>query len=418
MKKAGFFVLLAVAILAAPSAIAQVIALTRATVIDGSGAPPQKDVTIVMENGRIRDMGPASKITIPAGAAVVDLTGKFVAPGIINAHGHVNAKNAEAELRQYALYGVTTTVSQGTDEGDALVKTRLDQQRGNLRGARVFTTLYRFEPNSAGATPEQARAKVDEVVGQGADFIKVWIDSLYGLRAKISPEVSTAVVGEARKLGKITTAHIYEIADARMMIEAGLNILAHNVRDREVDADFIALVRKRNVSLISTLARDEGLVAYAHAPAWTEEQYFRKSVPDARMEVLRNQVRQEQLKNPQAPLINAGLKMNMINLKRMSDGGVRIAFGTDSGGAPNRFFVQGYFEHREMELMVQSGLTPMQVIQAFSKGSSEALGIDKDYGTLARGKVADLLVLEKNPLDNIANMRTIETIYLGGRKFE
>lgn len=417
MKTASSLVTLAAALLAASGAMAQVTALTRATLIDGTGAAPQKDITIVIENGRIRDLGPASRITVPSGATVVDLAGKFVVPGIINAHGHVS-KNAEAELRQYLVYGVTTAVSQGTDEGDVLVKTRLDQQRGNLRGARVYTTLHRFDPDSKLANAEQARAKVDEVVGQGADFIKVWIDSLFGLRPKLSPEVSIAVIEQARKRGRITTAHIFEIADARMMIEAGLNVLAHNVRDREVDADFIALARKRDVSLISTLARDEGLVAYAHAPAWIEDAYFRKSVPPERMEVLRNQVRQEQLKNPQAPLITAGLKMNMVNLKKMSDGGVRIAFGTDSGGAPNRFFIQGFYEHREMELMVQSGLTPMQVIQSFSKGSAEALGIDKDYGTLARGKVADLLVLERNPLDNISNMRTIEAIYLGGRKFE
>ena len=97
---------------------------------------------------------------------------------------------------------------------------------------------------------------------------------------------------------------------------------------------------------------------------------------------------------------------------------MRIAFGTDSGGAADRFFIQGYSEHREMELMVQSGLTPMQVIQSFSKGASEALGIDKEFGTLAKGKMADLLVLEKNPLENIANMRSFRTIYLGGKKFE
>jgi imidazolonepropionase-like amidohydrolase len=124
------------------------------------------------------------------------------------------------------------------------------------------------------------------------------------------------------------------------------------------------------------------------------------------------------LKNPQRALIKAGFEMNRINLKKLSDSGVRIAFGTDSGGAADRFFIQGYAEHREMELMVQSGLTPMQVIQSFSKGASEALGIDKEFGTLAKGKVADLLVLEKNPLENMANMRSIQTIYLGGKKFE
>src|SRR5215510_3363990 len=110
--------------------------------------------------------------------------------------------------------------------------------------------------------------------------------------------------------------------------------------------------------------------------------------------------------------------MNKTNLKKLSDGGVRIALGTDSGGATDRFFIQGYSEHREMELMVQSGMTPMQVIQAFSKGASEALGIDKEFGGLAQGKAADLLVLERNPLENITNMRAIHAIYLGGKKFE
>jgi imidazolonepropionase-like amidohydrolase len=309
-------------------------------------------------------------------------------------------------------------VSQGTDSGDRLVKARHAQQGADIRGSRVMTTLYRFEPSPDVTTPEQARAKVDEVVGQGADLIKVWVESLYGARPKFAPELRTAVLEQARKHGKVTTAHIYELADARMMIEAGLNVLAHNVRDREVDADFIALVKQRQVALIPTLTRDEGLTAYAFSPAWIEEPYFRKSVPDDRMQILRNKVREDQLKDPQAALIKAGFEMNKHNLKKLSDAGAPIAFGTDSGGAPNRFFVQGYYEHREMLLMVESGLTPMQVVQAFSKGSSEALRIDKDYGTLAPGKVADLLVLERNPLENISNMRTIQTIYIGGRKFE
>jgi imidazolonepropionase-like amidohydrolase len=83
-----------------------------------------------------------------------------------------------------------------------------------------------------------------------------------------------------------------------------------------------------------------------------------------------------------------------------------------------RIFVQGFFEHRQMELMVQAGLTPMQVVQAFSKNNAEALGIDNDFGTLAKGKAADLLVLAKNPLDDITNMRALEAVYLSGKKFE
>jgi imidazolonepropionase-like amidohydrolase len=398
------------------SATAQVTLLTHATVIDGTGAGAQKDITIVIEKGRIRDMEPSSKVSTPAGATVVDLTGKFVVPGIINAHGHVGAKT-EPQLRQYALYGITTVTSMQTDP-DEVVQVREAQKRGDLRGARVSTIKYRFAPDPEVATPQQARAKVDESVAAGADYIKLWVDGGFGTRAKLSPEVCAAVLDQARKHGKLTFAHIYELSDAKMLVEQGLNVLAHNVRDREVDSEFITLVKQRNVSLIPTLARDELLFVYGDSPAWIDDPFFIKFVAPERLAVLKTKIRDEQAKNPQRALIKAGFEMNKINLKKLSDGGVRIALGTDSGGAADRFFVQGYSEHREMELMVQSGLTPMQVIQSFSKGASEALGIDKDFGTLAKGKAADLLVLEKNPLENITNMRTIQAIYLGGKKFE
>jgi imidazolonepropionase-like amidohydrolase len=395
---------------------AQVTVLTHATVIDGTGADSQKDVTIVMENGRIRDMGPSSKVPAPSGAAVIDLRGKFVVPGIINAHGHIGAKT-EPQLRQYALYGVTTVTSMQTDP-DEVVQVREAQKRGELRGARVSTVKYRFAPAPEIATPQQARAKVDETVAAGADYIKVWVDGGFGTRAKLSPEVCAAILDQARKHGKLTFAHIYDLSDAKMLVEQGLNVLAHNVRDREVDSDFTAMLRQRNVTLIPTLARDELLFAYGDAPAWIDDPFFLKFLTPERLTVLKTKIREEQVKNPQRDLIKAGFDMNKANLKKLSDGGVRIALGTDSGGAADRFFIQGFAEHREMELMVQSGLTPMQVIQSFSKGASEALGIEKEFGVLAKGKAADLLVLEKNPLDNIANMRTIQIIYLGGKKFE
>ena len=347
---------------------------------------------------------------------MLDLTGKFIVPGIINAHGHVGAKT-EPQLRQYALYGVTTATSMQTDP-DEVVQVREAQKRGELRGARVSTVKYRFAPDPEVVTPEQARAKVDQIVAAGADYIKVWVDSGFGTRAKLSPEFCAAVLEQARKHGKLTLAHAYELADAKMLVERGVNILGHNVRDREVDGDFIALLKQRNVTLNPTLIRDEFLFAYGDAPAWIDDPFFLKFVPPERLAVLKTKIRDEQAKHPQRALFKAGFEMNKINLKKLSDGGVRIALGTDSGGAADRFFIQGFSEHREMELMVQSGLTPMQVIQSFSKGASETLGIDKDFGTLAKGKAADLLVLEKNPLDNIANMRSIQTIYLGGKKFE
>ncbi|MET0500168.1 MAG: amidohydrolase family protein [Candidatus Binatia bacterium] len=407
---------LAASLLLTTSVTAQLTVLTHATVIDGTGTGAQKDVTIVMENGRIRDIGPSSKVPAPSGATIVDLKGKFVTPGIINAHGHVGEKT-EPQLRQYALYGVTTASSMQTDP-DEVVQVREAQKRGELRGARVSTVKYRFAPDPEVVTPEQARAKVDEIVAAGADYIKVWVDGGFGTRPKLTPQFCAAVLEQARKHGKLTFAHVYELSDARMLVERGLNVLAHNVRDREVDSEFIAMLKQRNVTLIPTLIRDEFSFAYGDAPAWIDDPFFQRFVPPERLAVLKTKIRDQQLKNPQRALIKAGFEMNKVNLKKLSAGGVRIALGTDSGGAADRFFVQGYSEHREMELMVQSGMTPMQVIQSFSKGASEALGIDKEFGTLAKGKAADLLVLEKNPLDAIVNMRSIQAIYLGGKKFE
>ena len=190
MRRLIALTILAALLSLAGSAAAQVTVLNHATVIDGTGAAPQNDVAILMENGRIRDMGPSAKIPPPAGANVLDLTGKFIVPGIINAHGHVDAKR-EPQLRQYALYGVTTTTSMSFDNDD-IVEFKAEQKRGNLRGARILTVKYRFmsapfKPGSEYKTPEEARAKVDEIVGQGADFIKVWIDSQDGKLVKLSP---------------------------------------------------------------------------------------------------------------------------------------------------------------------------------------------------------------------------------------
>ena len=417
MGRTGWLLVLAAALLVTVNAAAQVTMLVHATVIDGTGAPPLRDAAIVMENGRVRELGPASAVAVPAGANVVDLGGRFVVPGIINAHGHVGA-NPEPQLRQYALYGVTTTTSMATDP-DEVLRLRDEQRRGTLRGARVLTVKYRFmPPDPRVVTPEQARAKVDEMVAGGGDFIKVWIDGQGGKRAKLTREFCAAVMDQARRHGKITMAHVFELADAKMIVDEGANILVHNVRDQEMDADFIATLKRRNVSVISTLMREEAMFAYGEAPAWIDDAFFRKGLSAERLAILKTRKKEEQANDPEFARNKQALAIDMINLRKLSAAGVRIALGTDSGGDPHRFFIQGFFEHRQMELMVRAGLTPMQVILSFSKGASEALGIDQEFGALATGKAADLLVLAKNPLDDIANMRTIQAVYLGGRKFE
>ena len=420
--RATALLILAASVLFSAGAAAQVTVLTHATLIDGTGAPAQRDVTIVIENGRIRDIGPSAAVAAPANAAVVDLSGKFVVPGIINGHGHVGPPPRDPQLRQYALYGVTTTTSMYFDQDD-IVEFKARQKAGELRGARILTVKYRFmsppfNPGSEAKTPEEGRAKVDEIVANGADFVKVWIDAQGGRHPKLSREFCAAVLDQARKHGKLTMAHVVELADARMIVDEGVNILAHNVRDQEIPDDFIATLKQRNVSVISTLAREEALFVFGDGPAFTDNPFFQKGLSAERLALLKTKKREEQAGDPARPRWLRMFDTDKKNLKKLADAGVRFGFGTDSGGALDRYFIQGFFEHRQMELMRDAGLTPMQIIQAFSKNNAELLGVDRDFGTLAKGKAADLLVLARNPLDDITHMRAIEAVYLGGKKFE
>ena len=384
--------------------------------IDGTGAPARAAVTIVMRDGRIADIGP--QVRPPAGATVVDARGKFITPGIINAHGHVG-ENRDPQLRQYALYGVTTTTSMARDPDD-IAAFKAAQRRGELRGARILTVKQRFSTLPAeivkGLTPEAARAKVDEIA-PAADFVKVWIDAQGGAVPKLTDAVCAAIFDQAREHGKPTMAHIVTAADAATMVGLGVDILVHNVRDREIEPELIDRLKRRDVSVISTLAREESMFGYGDRPAWLSDPFFTRGLRGEQPARLSAKTA-EQAALPNLPALRRALQTDQLNLKKLVDAGVRVALGTDSGGDPNRFFIQGWAEHRQMELMVAAGLTPMQVIRSFSQGAAETLRIDREFGTLERGKAADLLVLDRNPLDDIRNMRSIDSVYLGGRRFQ
>lgn len=397
----------------------QAVALQHATLIDGSGAAPRADVTIVMENGRITGIGPASSLMPPPGAQVVDARGKFVVPGIINTHGHVGP-NRDPQLRQYALYGVTTTTSMAIDPDD-IADFKERQRRGDLRGARILTVKSRFTTLPTGDPPpktsDEARARVDELVAKGADYIKVWVDDQGGKLPKLTPDICGAVFEQARKRGKITMAHIVTHDDAARMVGLGVDVLVHDVRDRALDPAFVATLKQRNVFVVPTLAREYVLFVYGESPAWVRDAFFLKGLRPEQTAGLSAKV-EEQAKLPNLAQLRRAYEIDKANLKALVDAGVRVALGTDSGGDSPWYRVQGFAEHLQMELMVEAGLTPMQVIQSFSKGASEALRLDKDFGTLAQGKAADLLLLDRDPLQDIRNMRSIAAVYLGGKKFE
>lgn len=423
------------ALLALP-AFGETKVLKNFTLIDGTGRPAVAGAAMVIDNGRIARIGSVARVTAPPGAEIIDLDGKFVTPGIINLHGHVgntidlaqNAKfftreNIEKNLRTYASYGVTTVLSLGTDQ-DLIFRIRDEQRAGRPAYTRVYTAGQGFTlKGSIGGTPPgtynledttEIPKDIDALASKKVDIVKVWVDDALGHRKKIPFEMSKAIIDHAHRVNLRVAAHIFYLADAKQLVDAGLNALAHSVRDQPVGQALIDSMNKHGTwQAAATLTREASMFIYAQPPAFLKDAFFTRSVSPAVIATLNDPDYQRKIvADPDFAKYAGFLEVAQKNLKRLADAGVRYGLGTDSG-PPGRF--PGFFEQWEMELMVDAGLTPSQVITAATKSGAEFLGA-KDLGTIEPGKWADLIVLGANPQANIRNMRSIEAVYIAGNR--
>lgn len=399
-----------------------VTALTGARLIDGTGGPPIEGGTLLISGGRITAVGAESDVQIPAGAVTVDLAGATIVPGLVNAHGHVQATGQgdaardelQRRLRTYGAYGVTTVVSLGQngEETGEVVRLRDEQDSGDLDRARVYTSgpsLRRLE------TADEARAAVDGLVEQRVDRIKFHIDPAPNA---MNAEAYGGIIEQAHARGLRAAAHIFTLDEAKGVVARGVDIVGHSVRDRDVDQAFIDEMTRRNTAYIPTLTREVSVFVYESTPAFFAEPFFQRGIALYRDEVeqVSAPARQQQIRgDAQAQAIKQALVQARRNLKLLSDAGVAIALGTDSGAPTGRW--PGYFEHVELEMMVESGLSPMQALTAATGTAARVSGLDH-VGTLAAGKAADLLVLTANPLEDIRNTREIHSVWIAGRRLE
>jgi len=416
--------------------VAEIKVLKNFTLIDGTGNPAVAGAAIVIDNGRIVRIGSAARVTVPAGAQVIDLTGKFVMPGIINLHGHIGntfdltqdakfytRENIEKNLRTYASYGVTTVLSLGTDQ-DLIFRIRDEQHQKRPAYTRVFTAGQGFTlKGGVGGMPSvtynlenagEIPKDVDALAAKKVDMVKVWVDDALGHRKKIPFEFTKAIIDNAHRDHLRVDAHIFYLDDAKQLVNAGLDALAHSVRDQPVDQELIDAMKKHGTwQSAATLTREASTFVYAKPPAFLTDPFFTRSVSPAVITTLSDPDYQKKIAaDPDFPKYAGFLEMAQKNLKRLADAGIPYGFGTDTG-PPGRF--PGFFEQWEMELMVDAGLTPSQVITAATKSAAEFLSA-KDLGTLEAGKWADLIVLTADPRANIKNTRTIEAVYIAGNQ--
>jgi imidazolonepropionase-like amidohydrolase len=394
--------------------------------IVGDDAPPIERSALLVEGDTIAWVGRAGERQPPAGATRVDVTGKTVIPALIDGHNHVglvnekdgsNAKpnytraNLVDQLQRYAYYGVAAALSMGLEADQELAYRLRDEvvpsaARFLTVGKGIAATSMggptgeaRLGIPSGAATPDEGRQRVRELRARNVHFVKVWVDDRDGSVPKLKPDVYRAIIDEAHRSGMEVLAHLSRtsaLADAKDLFAAGIDGFVHTVRDRDVDAEYLALVKaNRRVwsgpNIPSPGESEEEIAALA------------ETLPASTVAELRRQLAARTAKgNPPHALF----ELHCRNVKAIHDAGMVIGMGTDGTG-------DGFGAHQQIAYYVRCGFTPAEALRAATSVNARVLGLTK-LGTVAAGKEASFVVLDANPLDAITNTRRIASVYLRG----
>jgi imidazolonepropionase-like amidohydrolase len=430
-------------------ALAEGLAIVGATVVDGTAAPIP-DAVVLVDGQRIQAVGSRAQVALPKGITIVDGRGKWVAPGLVDAHVHFfqsggaytrpdvvdlrTLRPYEHEIAllkaalprtfaRYLLCGVTSVVDVGGpfwnfEVRDAAARTAL-APRVAVAGPLV-STVDRPQldigdpPIIKTATPDEARALVRRELERKPDLMKVWFVFRPGDDLAAGKALVAATVDEARKGGVRTAVHATELETARAAVEAGAAVLVHSVFDKPVDDAFVDLLKRRGVIYIPTLFVRTGytlVLTGSFVPTPAER---RGADPDVLATFEEVKSRPELTSRPRRAPDPESDRVPLQNLKRLSEAGVTIAAGTDAG---NIGTLHGPSIFRELRLMVDAGLTPREVLASATAAGARVMGREKDLGAVAPGKLADLLILDRDPLVDVANLEAIHRVVKSGRVY-
>ena len=406
------------------------LAIVGAQLIDGTGTDPVADSVIVIRDDRIEAVGPRETTAVPVGAEVIDAAGKTIIPGLIDLHSHYSGEPADAErqLKAQLYFGVTTGRSIGGDSPEA-VPFLLEANAGRPDLPRTYTAGFGFSTpggfgNSANQpeTPEEARELVRGLAAQGVHFTKMWITEMAEPGHIIPPEIRTAIVEESIANGLVPVAHIDDESHGRQLIEAGARDFLHTtvltfgpgagvpVDDPRPSDEFIQMCLDNGVSFTPTLSIMHNNWHFAEHPERLDDPDLRAVLNPAALARWEDpETRAQVVEAENFADRKAAFRQMLDFVKTMHDAGVQIALGTDAGTAN---VPMGWGVHHEMELYVEAGLTPMEaIVAATATGAGRMPPVGgADFGTLEAGQVADLVVLDADPLVDIRNTLAIDQV--------
>ena len=417
-----------------------VVLYENARLIPGDGQPAIERAALLVRDGRISRVGRAGGVGLPDGGARVDLAGKTIIPTLINVHTHVGFQRGATYTRENysretilddlnrALYfGITAVVSQGIDPGDTAFRIRAEQAAGTLGGARLFVAGRGMGFPNAGpgadtyrgiaysiTTPDDGRQAVREQAAQKVDLIKIWVDDRNGRAPRMTPEVSHAIIDEAHKHGLKVNAHVFYLSDVSNLTNAGIDGFAHLARDKELDDATVQAIVRRGVTVMTTLGTPERTTHTSVPPrfaAWLDGP-LRDAAPVAMLDRVKAGFGGRDETTAAGNRERYGILQRTV--AKLAKAGAKIALGSDTGIQDHPF---GITDHRELELLVEAGMTPMQVLTAATSTSAGYLKLS-DQGVLAAGKRANFMVLDANPLDDITNTRRIARVVVNGREID
>jgi imidazolonepropionase-like amidohydrolase len=448
MRRLVLAVLGAALLGAAPPAGAEGVAVVGATVVDGAAAPIT-DAVVIVQGDRIVAVGPRARVALPKGVTILDGRGKWVTPGLVDAHVHffqsggAYTRPDAVDLRRYRPYekeiallkealprtfaryllcGITSVADVGGpfwnfDVRERAARTAL-APRVAVAGPLVSTVdrpqLDLGDPPIVKVTgPDGARSLIRRELERKPDLVKVWFIFRPGDDLAAGKAIVAATVEEARKGGVRTAVHATELESARAAVEAGASVLVHSVWDKPADDAFVELLKSRGVVYTPTLYVPSGYQLVFSGRFTPTPAESRWADPDV-LKTFDEVKDYPELKARARPPNAESARIAAANLKRLAAAGVAIAAGTDAG---NIGTLHGPSIFRELRLMADAGLTPAQVLAAATAGGARVMGRENDLGTVAPGKLADLLILDRDPLADVGNLEAIHRVIKGGRVY-